>query len=261
MRTQPTKSEYVLSHVVCAAAIILAIAGCQQSSNISDPPPVSGGKPGFIFTSTPADAYLFAFNNRLMNGSGGHSESQSQQTYFYTSGGSPIAANAVSINSQSLSVSVGIQAGIKTVGYDGANHIWSVTGNSNVPTYSDTVISPTRITITEPDAMVDTIIKSSGTTITYSSPGTDSVLITLSYDYPASVRRDTTISPSVWNKQYWVANTGSHTVPSSAFSTLSPSTGIVGISVLAFKKEEKMVSGKRCLAYSVVATSSYHPFK
>lgn len=260
---RPLSNSYIrgVSLLSCAVIALSFVVGCQRTSQTSEPTSTSNGKPGFIFTVTPADGYLVSKVDRLMDANGGHSERHSQWIYFYSGAGSPVAANAVALNTQSLTVGVGVQAGIRTVSYDGANHIWSVTGNTNVPTYSDTVVSPTRFTITEPDAGVDSISKGSGVTVQYTSPGTDSVFITLAYENGASRRRDSTTTITAWIKSYWVANTGSYTVPSSAFNTLAPNTGIVSIAVIAFKKKEKTLSGKRLVAYSAVSTTSYHDLK
>lgn len=242
------------------SAGLLLVAGCAREANLTQPASGDSGKPPFVFSTGPADAYVVAGQTRVMKPDGSYSEYQQQWTYFYTTTGSASAANAVKLNGQSLNVTVGSQAGSISVDYDGAQQVWDVTGNANVPTFRDSITSPSRFSITEPDTKTDTVMKSSGFTLEYNSPGTDSVYIVLEYSLIFSRRIDTTASTASWRKVLPSSNTGAYTVSSSHLAGM-PTKGWMTITVVAPKFLHRTVSGRDCALVSTVSTIVAVPFK
>lgn len=240
--------------------ITIAIVGCSDAADTAAPSSNSSGKPAFVFTADQADIYLVASQTRLMQPSGSYGEYQQQWTYFYTSTGGATTANAVTLNGQAMSVTLGSQAGSVDVSYDGAYHVWDVTGNSNVPTFKDSIASPTRFYITEPDTKVDTITKSIGFAIEYTSPGTDSVYIVIDYSPAVSNRHDSTAPTVSWRTVIPAQNTGTYTVTSSQLSGM-PANGWMTVTVVAPKMVNRTVSGKVCALVSIASTMILVPFK
>ncbi len=253
----------------CAKALSMALAvslfiwSCSDSiiESSNDDSSNSAGK-GFGMLSTVYDdgVNLICFRVNRNASDGSLNSSDQQWMYIFDSSGDPVAANSATVESQTLTTTVASMAGVHTLSWDGADHDWSITGNSDVPTFSIAVESPNSFRITEPDTRVDTVTKSSGFTIDYDTPGTDSVAIVLVYDEFLSYRSDSNASTSYWRWETKQANTGSYSVSSSTLTGL-PSSGILNIWVIAGNIEEITVTGVETRAAAVVASIATVPFK
>ncbi len=250
-------SRSVVLIVLCVAVVGY---GCSNPDMNPISPPVQGGNVwGSLFSLPPADAYLVTYSSRTNAYGGATADDNQQWMYFYNSG-TPVRANSVTVNGNSLETALGYQAGSYPLTFGTGYHTWSVTGNASVPTYTHSVTPPSRFTITSPDTGVDTVDVSTGITITHTSPGTDSVLVRVMYELGISNREDSAASDTPWMYMDMYDNTGSITLSPSNLSGLSGS-GFTMIQILAAKTDVKIVESKTCLAVAATASTVLLRFK
>lgn len=141
-----------------------------------------------------------------------------------------------------------------------AYHVWQVDGRGIVASFTDSVLAPAAFIITEPDHTTQHDSASvSGFTLQYTSPGTDSVAITLMYDPRYSKLRDASITDTATRTvAVYTANTGSYAFSSSQLSGF-PSKGIVQITVLAWRTKSAVHGPRQYLlrATSVASNVAY----
>lgn len=245
--------------IVIVSMLLIVMTGCSGSNNAPLDPGDSKdgtGPVGFIYTA-PADCYLVAQLASNMTDTAGMLQTQQQWTYFYSASGEPVAANAVSLNGNTLSVALGSQGGNYDVSWNGAQQIWQVTGNNNVPSFADTIVAPGAIQIDEPDTRYDSV-SANGVTISYSGTAVDSVYLIVTYDRALSRRIDSTSSNATWSQRFVRQNTGSITLTANDLSGL-PAKGLVRFELYAPKYKSKVVAGKSIatIAYSVAYSMHY----
>jgi hypothetical protein len=101
------------------------------------------------------------------------------------------------------------------VAFDSSAHTWIVSGSSGIPALTASIVSPKTFSITKP-AMGDTISKSSGALVTWTSPGTaDSMMIVIKG------------SGSTTFVKAGIANSGSYQLTADNFSTLTAGPAIL----------------------------------
>jgi|GEM_PF-1831579 len=247
--------------ILWVVTMVIAFSGCSNEQTTT--PFGNGGIDlskglGAIQTaSNGSNLVAVAFRRNASDGQ--PYDTDQQWLYCFNSGGSPAAPAAVTVNSNSLITTVGTQAGNTLLTWNGANHIWSVTGAGSIPSYSDTIASLNRFSITEPDTKADTIFRTSGVTVTWDSPGSvDSVGIVLEYNTSLSRLFDTTAPDTTWRLGVATANSGSYTFSSSQLTSM-PTKGFVEITVVGVKSKTKTVSGVSCRVYSVSASKTMCP--
>lgn len=194
------------------------------------------------------------------NASDGNKYDTDQQwVYCFDRSGSPIAPASASVNSQSLITTVGVQSGNTTLAWNGAPHVWSIVGTGSVPTYSDTIVSLMRFNISQPSTKIDTIRKSSGLTVSWTSPGAiDSVGIVLEYNTALSRIADTSAPTAPWRVAVATDNDGSYTFTSNQLNSM-PIKGFVEVYVVAARTASKMANGVVCRTSVLTASRAMCP--
>lgn len=147
-------------------------------------------------------------------------DSDQQWFYFYDNRGNPAAPSTLAVNGLNLSTTVGMQAGNSSLSWNGASHIWVVTGSGSIPTYADTISSLNRFSITEPDTKIDTVFKSLGLTVSWESPGSvDSIGIELRYLISLSRITDSTAPTTPWMLSITAPNDSGYTFTANQLAT------------------------------------------
>lgn len=246
----------VLSVFVCLVGCLVA---CQNPESSLTPPMESGKDILPYVNSVQADIYLVAKHSTLMSDSGGPYESQEQRIYCYDGGGNPISPVSASVNSNSLGVAPGAVAGTAALPWAGSNHIWTFNGGASLPSFTDTLVAPSKLSITSPSTNLDSI-SSSGVTVLYSGAGTDSVYLELRYDRLVSKRLDSTSPNVTWFKRFARANSGSAVLSSSDLSGM-PSKGMIRLSVYAPKTKVSTKGSKTVALVAYNVATSMHFIK
>lgn len=192
----------------------------------------------------------------LINNSttGGTSPQYISQGVFYNSSGYCVQADTVRLQSNVVDWhSTQAYLSNSSLTYN-TYHVWDIDGNSDVPTFKDSVLAPASFTITTPILLnlPDSISKGGGGSIAWTSPGTDSVTIVFVYEALMSRTIDNSITHTTYtNARVTVANTGTYTIPSGLLSSF-PSKGVLMIAIYAYRDKTITVSTKQQVLRSAV---------
>jgi len=233
---------------------ILILCSCSEASQNPDIKNGAGRKKldPTILSSNGYDAYLAAVTERN-DGVSSPDNAQFQILRFYDSSGSSVPVSSASLNGTSIDLSSNND--IKNFSFNGADHVWAVTGGIGFPSFTDTCETPNQFDITGINAWSDTLDLSTGRTISYTSTGTDSVYIFVEFQ-PGVSRRLTSYTGSDFNvKGYYAVSSGSFSIPPTDL-TAFPTTGVVSIRVVAVKIKDLIVSGKRIRLYAISSSKT-----
>ncbi len=235
--------------IVSAAILsVVASAGCKQSPSPTlaqnqghlSSSPVSGAKLGGVLSST-----VIRYETPT-----GYADRFDTRALFYNDSGHVVRPTSVAINGHALPPINSWNGDLKSVSF-GSSQVWSVSGSGAVPSFSDTLGAPSVPMISYPRFYTDSVSVSSGYTVHYASPGTDSVGIYVMYDSISSLTR-CGVQHGFHSFFTGAANTGSFVLTSSDLSGF-PSSGVILVTVSAIATDWQYLSSKN---YSIWASAS-----
>jgi len=183
----------------------------------------------------------------------GQKQSYQNLARFFDTNGSLITVGGVGLNGSTIPNDTGYGYLSFTTQTYNTYHIWGVSsGGSVIPTFTDSVLAPSSFTITSPGYLPDSVSVSSGFTIAYGSPGTDSVVVAVVYDGQLSPILTSSTDTVTKPRYSFVSNTGSTSISSSMMSGF-PSYGVVIITVGGSRFKNRIISGRQ---YQIRSTSS-----
>ncbi|MCX6152718.1 MAG: hypothetical protein NT007_01015 [Candidatus Kapabacteria bacterium] len=197
--------------------------------------------------------YLYSSKNVYVYKQSYYQDTYYHASFFYDSSMTYYPANEVKLNGN-------IEAqkyDYNIVTFDGTtNHIWEVTGNSVVPTYSDTILSLNSFKIVSPLPMIDSINKNVGINLSYTSiNNTDTIYILANLNKGRSLILDSTYRnyQSIYNASSKI-NNGTINLPSSFFSCF-PSNSFITIQIVAFRYKLKYINNKQYMTTCIVSST------
>jgi hypothetical protein len=196
----------------------------------------------------------------------GGSISRQHITAKFCDGNTGALAENLQVNGHQLYGDTSLYMSIDPIEF-GDYHRWYAEAEPQIPTISDSILSPTPIEISYPSYLSDTVSRK-GFTINYTNPGTDEVTVYIYYDPETSREYDPTITDSVMIIAYpiKVKATGKVyvqplTFEPNLFSPGFPKKGVILIIMTALRKKIITVAGKTYVIRSGVECSTYAFFK
>lgn len=189
---------------------------------------------------------------------GGTTERYENQAQFYDANNKFVTVSSVSLNGSALSTFTGKGYLTRSSATYDAYHVWNVSGANGHATFTDSVLAPAKFDINSPSYLgTDTIDKSSGFTLTWDDPETDSVSIFLTWDAALSRTIDNNLTDTNYHSaSFRVVNNGSYSIPSAALTPF-PNSGVVHIVVGAANMKLATHSSKTYLLTALTAAQSY----
>jgi hypothetical protein len=215
----------------------------------------SGGMFGLAPGTSHYYGYMYDGMLRTMNADSTFSDEYNQRVYWYDSLAHPLRPDSVKINGNPMSLAFANGDDLE-LEFANSQHIWSVYGSAGLPTFTDTIMSPQHFVLTLP-VCNDSISKSSGFNIAFTSPNTDSVTIVLEADDMLNKLYDSTWSYSdrVTIRRV-VANTGSYSITSSDLNAFHTGSA-VSVYVYGYKSKIGFVGSEDYKMYSISACVTY----
>ena len=243
-----------MGKIILLLCLVIIMGGCKANSPLepktSKPPALSAWNP-----STSAYGWMQATLMRYELKNNSYADRSLVTGFFYDSVGGVSLAGGLALDSNTVPV-LGSEYYSTSGPTFGGTQTWSVTSSSTVPAFSKSIASPSPFRTTAPRSFTDSVSMSAGFVISYSSPGTDSVIYAVTYDSVKSYLADTTTHNGfhyVWN---YVPNTGTIVIPSALLSSW-PTHGIMRITIAAARTASKLVGSKTYVLRSAVGSTTF----
>lgn len=209
-------------------------------------------------SSTTKYGFLYSTNSIYMAPTT-QQTTQIHHTYFYDNSLNYHPADVITLNGNQISQ----RTDNDNVTFDGnTNHIWVVTGNQQIPSYSDTIQSLNTFQITTPLAH-DTIYKNLGVSINYTTlNGIDSVAVYARFNRGLS----STIDSSNWDSGisysngFIVPNNGTIHLPAFFFQTFTSDTYMT-IEIVGARYKIKSINDKDFVTACIVSCRTNYYLK